>query len=286
MMDDEGEARVKAAYSGNYDRHASLKKKYDPGEPVPCEPEHPPGGLTWASHPRVAVEACRPRGPVFPGLFRVQELPSFLGPIQNRHGRERKASHHMNSVQALRAPLKSAPALRRAKRPRNPGTDVLMTTISDVRPTWSNAKISGQFVNGRMLCLASSQDGSIVFAGSLSSNLCGLAGFQPHVEPNHLAAAAGRSVRRPGRHGRLLRNRRRRRPARRRMVRRSRSPLDGRPDRERARRHCGLRRHRGLDRAERRSGGLEPPQVGSDHGRQGLAAEPRSRAVRSAVSRE
>ena len=30
MMDDEGEARVKAAYGGNYQRLASLKKKYDP----------------------------------------------------------------------------------------------------------------------------------------------------------------------------------------------------------------------------------------------------------------
>jgi len=30
MMDDEGEDRVKAAYAGNYDRLASLKKKYDP----------------------------------------------------------------------------------------------------------------------------------------------------------------------------------------------------------------------------------------------------------------
>ncbi|HZZ24073.1 MAG TPA: FAD-binding oxidoreductase [Roseiarcus sp.] len=30
MMDDEGDARVKAAYGGNYDRLASLKKKYDP----------------------------------------------------------------------------------------------------------------------------------------------------------------------------------------------------------------------------------------------------------------
>jgi FAD/FMN-containing dehydrogenase len=30
MMDDEGEARVKAAYGGNYDRLAALKKKYDP----------------------------------------------------------------------------------------------------------------------------------------------------------------------------------------------------------------------------------------------------------------
>jgi hypothetical protein len=30
MMDDEGEARVKAAYGGNYERLAILKKKYDP----------------------------------------------------------------------------------------------------------------------------------------------------------------------------------------------------------------------------------------------------------------
>ena len=30
MMDDEGDARVKAAYGGNYDRLAMLKKKYDP----------------------------------------------------------------------------------------------------------------------------------------------------------------------------------------------------------------------------------------------------------------
>ena len=30
MMDDEGESRVKAAYGENYDRLATLKKKYDP----------------------------------------------------------------------------------------------------------------------------------------------------------------------------------------------------------------------------------------------------------------
>jgi FAD/FMN-containing dehydrogenase len=30
MMDDEGEARVKATYGDNYKRLAALKKKYDP----------------------------------------------------------------------------------------------------------------------------------------------------------------------------------------------------------------------------------------------------------------
>jgi len=30
MMDDEGEARVKAAYGPNYDRLAAAKKTYDP----------------------------------------------------------------------------------------------------------------------------------------------------------------------------------------------------------------------------------------------------------------
>ena len=30
MMDDEGEARVKAAFGDNYERLTALKKKYDP----------------------------------------------------------------------------------------------------------------------------------------------------------------------------------------------------------------------------------------------------------------
>ena len=46
MMDDEGEARVRAAYGDNYERLAALKKKYDPDQPVPGEPEHPAGGLS------------------------------------------------------------------------------------------------------------------------------------------------------------------------------------------------------------------------------------------------
>jgi hypothetical protein len=31
MLDDEGEARVKAAYGDNYQRLATVKKEYDPG---------------------------------------------------------------------------------------------------------------------------------------------------------------------------------------------------------------------------------------------------------------
>ena len=40
MMMDEGEDNVKAAYRDNYARLAQVKKKYDPDEPVPGEPEH------------------------------------------------------------------------------------------------------------------------------------------------------------------------------------------------------------------------------------------------------
>ena len=47
-----------------------------------------------------------------------------------------------------------------------------MTNIKDVSPTWSNTDVTNSlFVNGRMLSLASSQDGKTVFAGSLSNNV-------------------------------------------------------------------------------------------------------------------
>ena len=44
MMDDEGEARVKAAYGGNYERLA-IARGNTIRQSLPGEPEHPPGGL-------------------------------------------------------------------------------------------------------------------------------------------------------------------------------------------------------------------------------------------------
>ena len=46
-----------------------------------------------------------------------------------------------------------------------------MTKIQDVSPAWSNTTIESdeQSVNGRMLALASSQDGQVAFAGSYSN---------------------------------------------------------------------------------------------------------------------
>jgi hypothetical protein len=47
-----------------------------------------------------------------------------------------------------------------------------MPTIHDVSPTRSNTSLPGaRFTTGRMLSMASSDDGKLVFAGSFSSNL-------------------------------------------------------------------------------------------------------------------
>jgi Berberine and berberine like len=43
MMDDEGEARVQAAYGGSYDRLATLKTKYDPANVLPVNQNIRPG---------------------------------------------------------------------------------------------------------------------------------------------------------------------------------------------------------------------------------------------------
>ena len=52
---DEGEDRVRAAYRGNYDRLAQVKRTYDPREPLPRQPEHPAG-----APPGVSAMSARP----------------------------------------------------------------------------------------------------------------------------------------------------------------------------------------------------------------------------------
>ena len=52
MMDDEGEARVRAAYGDNYERLAVAEEKIRPDQPVPGESEHPAGALSQAPRPR------------------------------------------------------------------------------------------------------------------------------------------------------------------------------------------------------------------------------------------
>jgi hypothetical protein len=42
MMENEGEARIKSSYRGNYDRLTRVKKRYDPDTP---QPKHPTGPL-------------------------------------------------------------------------------------------------------------------------------------------------------------------------------------------------------------------------------------------------
>ena len=43
FMMEEGQERVKASFRDNYDRLATIKKKYDPNKLLPREPEHSPG---------------------------------------------------------------------------------------------------------------------------------------------------------------------------------------------------------------------------------------------------
>ena len=41
---DEGEERVRAAYGANFDRLSAIKRAVRSGQPVPLEPQRPPGG--------------------------------------------------------------------------------------------------------------------------------------------------------------------------------------------------------------------------------------------------
>jgi hypothetical protein len=44
FLADEGEERVRAAYpDATWERLIGIKHRYDPGEPVPTQPEHPAG---------------------------------------------------------------------------------------------------------------------------------------------------------------------------------------------------------------------------------------------------
>ena len=54
MMMEEGQDRVRASYRGNYDRLARVKAIYDPGEPLPAQPEH--------RAERIATPAAWPAG--------------------------------------------------------------------------------------------------------------------------------------------------------------------------------------------------------------------------------
>ena len=49
MMEDEGEERIRASYRGNYDRLTRVKKRYDPRQPLPYQPEHPTCSLMRAA---------------------------------------------------------------------------------------------------------------------------------------------------------------------------------------------------------------------------------------------
>ena len=102
-----------------------------------------------------------------------------------------------------------------------------MATIEDVSPTRSNMSFgsSSQFTTGRMLSVASSDDGQLVFAGSFSSSLwVSEDGGESWSQLAWPQPDAG-SVRCAGRDRRLLRAVDRRRAGLRALVRRAESTL-------------------------------------------------------------
>ena len=87
FMMDEGQDRVQATYRDNYQRLATVKKKYDPDELLPREPEHPPCLLSVrpgvrASH--ICRGAVNPEGKATQTLQRIldddeREIVGLLG---------------------------------------------------------------------------------------------------------------------------------------------------------------------------------------------------------------